>query len=107
MTLDDLSVRGSLTSAQIKRALDRVTPALRACYGPAATVAAKSPSVAIRARFEIDESQHAHSIQTAGGALPGLATCVSRALSDVRTEAAPDVGTVDITFVLQYVPEGA
>jgi tRNA A-37 threonylcarbamoyl transferase component Bud32 len=108
LSLDGLSVRGSLTTAQVKRALDRVSQAVRGCYGPSAKQAGRSPKVALRTRFEIDETQHARAIQTtpAGGDLPGLSACVDRALLGLWSEQAPDVGTVDVSLVLQFSPEG-
>jgi serine/threonine-protein kinase len=105
--LEGMSVRGALTTGQVQRAVDRVVPAIRACYGPAVTKAQKSPNVSVRVRFEIDETEHARSIQTTATELPGLDTCVKRALGDLLAEAAPDVGTVDVTFVVKFVPEGA
>jgi hypothetical protein len=105
LSLADLSVRGSWTAAMVRRALERVMPVVTACYGPAVTRAGRSPSVDVKTRFEIDESQQAHAIQTAS-ALPGLAECVDHALGNVRTEAPPDVGVEDVTFVFQFAPEG-
>jgi serine/threonine-protein kinase len=107
LTVERLSVRGALTAAQIRRALDRVTPQVRACYGPAATAAGNSPPISISTRFEIDESQRAHAIELADPGLAGLKTCVQRALASVRAEQAPDVGTVDVAFVLRFTPEGS
>jgi hypothetical protein len=46
-------------------------------------------------------------VQTTEAELPGLSACVKTALATVRAEAAPDVGTVDVTFVVAFVPEGA
>jgi serine/threonine-protein kinase len=106
VAVESLSVRGALTTAQIRRALDRVTPQVRACYGPAATAAGSSPPISITTRFEIDESQRAHAIELADPGLAGLKTCVQRALANVRAEQAPDVGTVDVAFVLKFTPEG-
>jgi hypothetical protein len=108
LSLDGLSVRGSLTTAQVKRALDRVSQAVRGCYGPSAKQAGRSPKVALRTRFEIDETQHARAIQTTAtsGDLPGLSACVDRALRGLWSEQAPDVGTVDVSLVLQFSPEG-
>jgi hypothetical protein len=107
LAIENLSVRGALTVAQVKRAIDRVTPSLRACYGPAAVQAKSSPAVALRVRFELDESQRPHSIQATDATLAGLATCVQRALAEVRAEQPPDVGSVDVTFVAHFTPEGS
>jgi eukaryotic-like serine/threonine-protein kinase len=107
LAVSDFSVRGSLTPAVVRRALDRVTPAVTACYGPAAIRAGRSPTVDVRAHFEIDESQLAHEIQIGATALPGLSDCVNHALAGVRTEAPPDVGTEDVAVLLKFVPEGS
>jgi hypothetical protein len=73
---------------------------------PAAVKAGRSPAVTLHTRFEIDESQRARSIETPDGPLPGLAACVDHALAGLRTEAAPDVGTVDVALAIAFVPEG-
>jgi serine/threonine-protein kinase len=105
LAIEGLSVRGALTAAQIRRALDRVVPDVRACYGPAATAAGASPPIAISTRFEIDESQRARAIELAEPGLAGLKACVQRALAAVRAEQPPDVGTVDVSLVLRFTPE--
>jgi hypothetical protein len=107
LAIENLSVRGALTVAQVKRAVDRVAPGIRACYGPAAAKAKTSPPIAIRVRFELDESQRAHAIQAGEAALAGLAACVQGALSEVRAGQPPDVGSVDVTFVAHFTPEGS
>jgi serine/threonine-protein kinase len=96
ITLADLSVRGSLTSASIRRALDRVVPAIRACYA-----AATHPPAELRVRLEIDESQRARDVAIAG-APTELSRCVQRAFAGVRTDAAPDVGTEDVVLAVRY-----
>ena len=105
VAIESLSVRGSLTTAQIRRAIDRVTASARACYGPAAKAAASSPSVSLSVRFVVDETQRARQLELGPSALPGLAPCVTRALASLRAEAAPDVGDVDVAFVLRFDPE--
>ncbi|MEO8554845.1 MAG: hypothetical protein ABI678_32930, partial [Kofleriaceae bacterium] len=107
LVIEHLSVRGALTVAQVKRAVDRVSPAIRACYGPAASRAKHSPELAIHVRFELDENTRAHSIQAGEAALAGVAGCVQRAVADVRAEQPPDVGSVDVTFVAHFTPEGS
>jgi hypothetical protein len=101
MSLDALSVRGALTSAQVRRALARMTPDLRSCY-----VAARGTSaVAIAVSFVIDESQRARSIRSSKVSLGGLSACVERVLSGLRAEAAPDVGTVDVSLTIHFSQE--
>jgi serine/threonine protein kinase len=107
VAIADVSARGSLTTLAVRRAIDRVVPALRACYGPAATRAQRSPTVEMRVRLVIDESQGARDISFASDPLPGLAACAAHALHGLHAEAAPDVGVEDVTFALQFVPEGS
>ena len=106
VAIADLSARGPLTRTAVRRAIDRVVPALVACYRPAATRAQRSPTIELRVRFVIDESQNARDISIASDPLPGLAGCATHALLGLHTEVAPDVGVEDVTFALQFVPEG-
>ena len=105
LAVESLSVRGALTPAQIRRAIDRVTASVRACYGPAAQHAGKSPTVSLTVRFVVDETQRARQLEIGASALPALAPCVTRAFSSLRAEEAPDVGDVDVAFVLRFDPE--
>lgn len=103
--LGSLAVTGSLTSGTVKRALDRALPAVAACYGDAARRAARSPLVEVGVRLTIDENRAARSIRVTAPALPGVTTCVADALTAVRTDTAPDVGTVGVTFAIRLTPE--
>ncbi|MBK9033566.1 MAG: protein kinase [Myxococcales bacterium] len=100
-----LDVKGSLSSGQVRRAIDRLTGALAACYLPAATRAGRSPASVVRAQFTIDEDGGVRDARASGGALPGLAACVGAAVGTLRAIASPDVGTVRVSFTVTYHPE--
>ena len=103
--LAELSVRGSLTASQVRRGLDRHTAAIAACYRPAATRAGRSVAARVTVGFTIDEDGGVRDLRTSGGGLPGLDACVRGALGSMRAVAAPDVGTVAVSFVVTYQPE--
>ena len=70
------------------------SPAIERC-APAA------PETVV-ARFTIGEARRARDVRAAG---PSAATnaCVAAAITDVRTEAAPDVGDVEVTVRIAFV----
>jgi hypothetical protein len=98
-----VSVDGSLPTSEIRTAIDRAQSPLRACYRSAARKAAKTPTLAIKISFEIDEARAARGVRVAGDTL-GVAGCVSDALSGIRTRVAPDVGIVVVTAVIKFDP---
>ncbi|MFN0249691.1 MAG: serine/threonine-protein kinase [Kofleriaceae bacterium] len=103
--LDRLVVTGSLTNETVLRGLSRAVPGIRACYGPAVRQAGRAPALALAARMYIDEHRVVRGVQVAPSALPGLTDCVVAALSAVRSEVAPDVGTVEVKLVIRFTPE--
>ena len=54
------------------------------------------------ARFTIGEARRAMSVRTAGPT-QGTNTCITSAFTDVRTEAAPDVGDVEVAVRIAFV----
>jgi hypothetical protein len=54
------------------------------------------------ARFTIGEARRARDVRTAGPTANTNA-CISAAFTDVRTEAAPDVGDVEVTVRIAFV----
>jgi serine/threonine-protein kinase len=102
VAIDELSVDGSLSDLQVRRAIDRAEPALRACYLAAHPTARTATA---HAHFEIDESRRAIAI-SADSALTGLGACAAAALHAVRTESPPDVGNekVTVTFTFTGLP---
>ena len=73
------------------------------CYRTAARKAAKTPALAIKVSFEIDEARAARGVRITGDTL-GVAGCIGDALSSIRTRVAPDVGIVAVTAVIKFDP---
>ena len=99
-----IDVKGPLQDSEIRRGVDRVTGAFRACYRTAARAAGKTPALAVRLSFEIDETRGARGITAARTALPGLAGCLEEAASKIRTRIAPDVGNARVTITVSFKP---
>ncbi|MDB4961270.1 MAG: serine/threonine protein kinase [Myxococcales bacterium] len=93
----ELAVQGPLANAEVRRAVDRALPAVRACRSDA-------PGV-ITVTFTIGESGQATGLR-ASGLSPAVARCVSSALSTVRTATAPDVGEVTVVMRVGYERPG-
>ena len=104
VAITGLDVQGSLSSGQVRRVTERLTAALAACYGPAATRAGRSPATTVAVRLVLDEDGRARDVVADGGALPGLATCVRGVVGGARSSVAPDVGTVRVAFTVGYQP---
>ena len=100
-SLTGLSARGSLSTVVVRRALERTLPEISACVRRAA-VSSLTPTQTLRATFTVDENRRASNIAVTGNAAAPLATCVSRALADVRTADAPDVGTVSVSLDIGF-----
>ena len=95
--IDGLTVDGALPSATVRRALDRVMPAVRACRGD-------KPGV-VNVKFSIGEARRATGT-SASGISPGVAGCVAAAIGALRTESAPDVGDVQVRVVVGFERRG-
>jgi len=90
----DVDVSGSLPSADVQRAVERRLSAITRC-------APESPGTMV-AHFTIGEARRAQGVRATGPAARTNA-CVTAALADVRTEAAPDVGDVEVTVRIAFV----
>jgi serine/threonine-protein kinase len=86
-----LEVQG-LPAAVVQRAVERALPAMHACAGT-------QPQV-IEAHFSIGESRKAVGTRANGGS---AAACVIAAISNIRTEVAPDVGDAMVSLKLGFV----
>ena len=86
-----LEVQG-LPNAVVQRAVERALPAMHACAGT-------QPQV-IEVHFSIGESRKAAGTRANGGS---AAACVIAALSNIRTEVAPDVGDAMVSLKLGFV----
>ncbi len=90
----DVDVSGSLSPADVQRAVERRLSAITRC-------APESPGTMV-ATFTIGEARRAQGVRATGPAARTNA-CVVAALSDVRTEAAPDIGDVEVTVRIAFV----
>jgi serine/threonine protein kinase len=87
----ELQIDGALAPSVVRRALDRVLPALQACTDK---VGARVVSI----RFAIEETRRAVHVRAAGAG----AACVAATLGSMRTDTAPDVGEVSVTVRLSF-----
>ncbi|MEJ7601383.1 MAG: protein kinase [Kofleriaceae bacterium] len=99
-----LRVRGSLTDADVRRAIERGLPAMRACYQRTARDAKKSPAATARITLAFDDSRRATNVAAVAPSFPALASCVRAAAEELRVQIAPDVGTVDVVVDLAFTP---
>jgi serine/threonine-protein kinase len=99
-----LEVNGALPSSVVRRTVERTLPALRACYRAAAKAGKSTPQVTVSLRFEIDENSSATRVSASGASFGSLASCVRSAVTGVRTQQAPDVGTVHVVVAIAFRP---
>jgi hypothetical protein len=99
----ELSVRGSLATSEVRRALDRIKPQLAACYAQAARAAGRNGFGELAFEVEIDERGRAHAPHARGGSLPGLGRCLERATSKLAARP-PDTGTVRAAWKVAFEP---
>jgi hypothetical protein len=86
-----LDVTGSLSQTAVRRAVDRIMPALRGC----------APQVGERvvvASFAIGETRRASDLRISGRG----SQCLASALSSVRTESVPDMGDVAVQIKIAF-----
>lgn len=88
-----VAVSGALSQTDVRRAIQRIEPALRRCTASAHGTA--------QIRFTVDNSRRPRGVHGSGA--PGATlTCLVSALGTARMEVAPDVGdaevVVDIVF---------
>lgn len=86
-----VDVHGSLPAADVRRAIERLLPAIDRCAQPVAQTVA--------VQLTIGESRRAEDVHGSGGTAAG---CVSSALGAVRTESAPDVGEVEVVVHVKF-----
>jgi len=89
-----VEVSGSLPQGEVQRAVDRTSLAITRC-------APGSPGTTV-AHFKIGEARRARDVR-ATGPMAQTNACVATALSDVRTESAPDVGDVEVIVKIAFV----
>ena len=103
--LRSLEVRGSLSNAVIRRALERLEPQMRRCFATQAAASRRSTVTTVRVTFVVDDTRQASSVQAGSSTWPGLATCVGDVVRELRTNTAPDVGSVPVSVDVQFTPE--
>lgn len=94
VSVASLGVRGSLANDDVRRAVDRLLPAVAACYTRGA------PASTVRVTLSIDESRRASNVHASGP----MGTCTAAALDALRVTSAPDVGGVSVTVELAFQP---
>jgi serine/threonine protein kinase len=99
-----LDVKGSLSPSIVRRSLERTLASLRGCYRTAARAAKATPAIELRLTFEIDENSLATRVATSGASFGSLSTCAVGVAGQIRTQEAPDVGTVQVTAVIRFRP---
>jgi serine/threonine-protein kinase len=100
-----LTVHGSLSNAEIRRAVERVIPELQACYRTVARAARRNATATVHASLVIDDTRRPTEIRASQASWPELANCAGSALRSVRTNIAPDVGTVEVSLDVSFTPE--
>ncbi len=100
-----LSAKGSLSSREVKKAVERRASALRSCYKTNSKRANAVPRITARVSFIIDESGRARNVNVSGATLPGLKDCIASSFKKVQTQNAPDVGTVRVSLTVNYAPK--
>jgi serine/threonine-protein kinase len=102
-SISGLSVDGGLSSGVVRSAIERVSNRFESCYADAARRANKNQAGTVNVRLTIDEGGRASGVSARGDPLPGLSTCVRTAAQRISARA-PDTGTVDASFGVQFTP---
>jgi hypothetical protein len=92
--IDSVEVEGSLPAGDVERAVERRRAAIERCMPIA-------PQTVV-AQFSIGETRRARDVRAAGPTATTNA-CLVSAFGYVRTEAAPDVGDVEVTVRIAFV----
>jgi hypothetical protein len=99
--IEDLSVRGSLSASNVRRSIERLRPALAACYEQAAQHAGRNRFGRVALSLTIDETGRARTPRVQGAELPGLGVCLNSVTSKLVSQA-PDTGTVRASVVVNF-----
>jgi hypothetical protein len=103
VNIEGLSVRGPLSAANVRHSLERLAPALAACYEQSARQAEHNRFGRVELSMTIDETGHTRGTAVQGAELPGLAACMSGVASKLVSQP-PDTGTVHTSVVVNFVP---
>jgi serine/threonine-protein kinase len=86
-----IEISGALAPSVVRRALERVFPALQACTD-------KVGARVVAVRFGIEETRRAVNVQLSGAG----ADSVAATLASMRTDTAPDIGEVSVMVRLSF-----
>ena len=98
-----IAVSGPFPRSQVQSAVARVLPQLRSCYRAAARRAGRTPKTSVKLSFVVDEGRRAKSVKVGKDTL-GLAPCVRKSISRIRTRVAPDLGTATAYAIVRFTP---
>jgi hypothetical protein len=99
-----VTVRGSLPTSLVRRAVERIRPQLASCYSRAAHAVGHNGFGELSVEVQIDERGRARNPHANGAALPQLNACVADAASKLVSEKAPDTGTVNASWKVAFTP---
>ncbi len=97
-------MEGSLARSIVQRAVEHVDAGFNTCYRDAAQRAGRDEMTTIHVAFVVDETGQATDITASAAPLDGLADCVRALTGRIRTQVAPDVGVVHVTFDVTFNP---
>lgn len=99
-----VTVRGSLPTSLVRRAVERIRSQFETCYTRAAQGAGHNGFGELIVDVQIDERGRARDPHVRGGTLPRLDACVAEAASKLISEKAPDTGTVTASWKVAFSP---
>jgi hypothetical protein len=102
--ISQVTVRGSLPTSLVRRAVDRIRSQFETCYTRAAQGAGHNGFGELIVDVQIDERGRAREPHAHGGALPHLDTCVAEVAAKLISEKAPDTGTVTASWKVAFSP---
>jgi hypothetical protein len=101
--ITELNVVGSLSTAVVRRSLERTLSSMRGCYRTAAKATNTTQAVELKLAFEIDENSLATKV-VPQASFGSLAACAANVAGQIRTPEAPDTGTARVTAVIRFRP---
>jgi serine/threonine-protein kinase len=103
-SIASLDVKGSLSTAVVRRAVDRALGSLRTCYQTAARAGKATPPIDLQLRFEVDENSIATHVAATGTSFGSLASCAASVIGELHTQQAPDTGTAQVSALIKFRP---
>jgi hypothetical protein len=104
VTVAALRVRGSLPDDDVRRAVERILPAMQICYRTSSRAASRSPAATVHLTLAIDDSRRATGVHAESAGWTTLAACTATAFDSLRVQNSPDVGDVQVALDLAFQP---